>query len=421
MPNSAQKEVISVELAAPPAWKKLYTPKGGSIPKKTEIVFIAPTGEEISTRKQLDQYLKSHPGNPPSSEFDWGTGDTPRRSTRISEKAKSTPPPSETEPPKKRSRKQSSSKNEKDKNEAGDKEGVETDIKNDSEPKDEGKTERDENDGKKEELNKEATEVEKKEDVETDITKESVMKDVGEAADCKKEEELNKEATDKDKNEETDKVETDIKKDSEMKDVVEAADGKKEEELNTEAIDKDKNEATDKVETETKKDSEMEDVGEAAEKTETEENDGKKEDELNKEATAKGNEANGTGNQEEEKKDDSLQAAPMDVTSEIETVAANDNKTQVIAETEETEKEKEDMPESEHGKPIDTDSIEQTTQEPEKEKAVETADKEIKEQANGSALPCPELAEKKYDELAPASNATLENGEATAQQQPPLL
>ncbi|CAK7356921.1 unnamed protein product [Dovyalis caffra] len=85
-----------------------YFPKGVGTSKKNEIVFIAPTGEKINNKKQLEQYLKSHPGNPSVSEFDWGTGETPRRSARISEKAKATPP--EKEPPKKRGRKSSSSK-----------------------------------------------------------------------------------------------------------------------------------------------------------------------------------------------------------------------------------------------------------------------------------------------------------------------
>ncbi|GFY96963.1 methyl-CPG-binding domain 10 [Actinidia rufa] len=61
-------------------------PKKGVTPRKNEIIFISPTGEEINSRKRLEQYLKSHPGNPALSEFDWGTGDTPRRSARISEK-----------------------------------------------------------------------------------------------------------------------------------------------------------------------------------------------------------------------------------------------------------------------------------------------------------------------------------------------
>ncbi|XP_044486009.1 methyl-CpG-binding domain-containing protein 10-like [Mangifera indica] len=99
-----KEEVISVELPAPPAWKKMYLPKKAGTPRKSEIMFIAPTGEEINNRKQLEQYLKSHPGNPAISEFDWGTGETPRRSARISEKAKATPTP-EKGPSKKRSRK----------------------------------------------------------------------------------------------------------------------------------------------------------------------------------------------------------------------------------------------------------------------------------------------------------------------------
>ncbi|MED6168034.1 hypothetical protein PIB30_008387 [Stylosanthes scabra] len=86
-----------------------YLPKKAGTPKKNEIVFTAPTGEEINNRKQLEQYLKAHPGGPAASEFDWGTGETPRRSARISEKAKVAPPP-ESEPPKKRGKKSSASK-----------------------------------------------------------------------------------------------------------------------------------------------------------------------------------------------------------------------------------------------------------------------------------------------------------------------
>ncbi|XP_073118887.1 uncharacterized protein [Henckelia pumila] len=111
---SGQKDdVVSVELPAPGSWKKLYLPKKGGTPKKNEILFIAPTGEEINSRKQLDQYLKLHPGNPAIAEFDWGTGETPRRSTRISEKVKATPPSKGSEPPTKRGRRSSLAKKDK--------------------------------------------------------------------------------------------------------------------------------------------------------------------------------------------------------------------------------------------------------------------------------------------------------------------
>ncbi|PPR98036.1 hypothetical protein GOBAR_AA22631 [Gossypium barbadense] len=113
----SKEEVFSVELPAPASWKKMFFPKKVGSPRKTEIMFIAPTGEEISSRKQLEQYLKSHPGNPPITEFDWGTGETPRRSARISEKAKATPTP-EKEPPKKRGRKSLSAKRENKETEA---------------------------------------------------------------------------------------------------------------------------------------------------------------------------------------------------------------------------------------------------------------------------------------------------------------
>lgn len=49
-------------------------PKKGGTPHRNDIVFISPTGEEVKNKRQLDIYLRSHPGNPSSSEFDWGTG-----------------------------------------------------------------------------------------------------------------------------------------------------------------------------------------------------------------------------------------------------------------------------------------------------------------------------------------------------------
>ncbi|KAL9443351.1 hypothetical protein AB3S75_016667 [Citrus x aurantiifolia] len=107
--DSVKEEQVSFELPAPFGWKKKIVPRKGGTPKKSEIVFTAPTGEEISSKKQLEQYLKAHPGGPASSEFDWGTGETPRRSARISEKAKISPA-ADNEPPKKRGRKSSASK-----------------------------------------------------------------------------------------------------------------------------------------------------------------------------------------------------------------------------------------------------------------------------------------------------------------------
>ncbi|XP_017258723.1 methyl-CpG-binding domain-containing protein 11 isoform X2 [Daucus carota subsp. sativus] len=89
-------------------------PKQGGARKKNEIIFTAPTGEEISNKKQLDQYLKSHPGGPMISEFNWGTVETPRRSARFTEKAKAAPSP-ESDPPAKRSRKSSTADDEKEK------------------------------------------------------------------------------------------------------------------------------------------------------------------------------------------------------------------------------------------------------------------------------------------------------------------
>ncbi|KAL8496274.1 hypothetical protein ACS0TY_020111 [Phlomoides rotata] len=97
-----QNDVVAIELPAPPGWVKKLTPKKSGTPQKNEIVFISPTGEEIKNKRQLDQYLKSHPGGPAASEFDWGTGDTPRRSARLKTKAVVAPP---SQSPKKKQKK----------------------------------------------------------------------------------------------------------------------------------------------------------------------------------------------------------------------------------------------------------------------------------------------------------------------------
>ncbi|KAJ4866723.1 Methyl-CpG-binding domain-containing protein 10 [Raphanus sativus] len=115
-------ELVSIELPAPASWKKLFYPKRAGTPRKTEIVFMAPTGEEISSRKQLEQYLKAHPGNPVISEFDWTTGESPRRSSRISQKVKATTPTPDREPHMKKRR---SSLTKKDMKEAAEKENKE--------------------------------------------------------------------------------------------------------------------------------------------------------------------------------------------------------------------------------------------------------------------------------------------------------
>ncbi|KAJ0257063.1 Methyl-CpG-binding domain-containing protein 10 [Hirschfeldia incana] len=115
-------ELVSIELPAPSSWKKLFYPKRAGTPRKTEIVFMAPTGEEISSRKQLEQYLKAHPGNPLVSEFDWTTGESPRRSSRISQKVKAATSPTPDKEPLLKKRRSSLTK--KDNKEAAEKNQV---------------------------------------------------------------------------------------------------------------------------------------------------------------------------------------------------------------------------------------------------------------------------------------------------------
>ncbi|GJU59843.1 methyl-CpG-binding domain-containing protein 11-like protein [Tanacetum coccineum] len=67
----SQDDVVSLELPAPEGWKKMCLLKKGGTPVKKRTMFTAPTGEEITTKKQLSQYLKSDPGGPKILEFDW--------------------------------------------------------------------------------------------------------------------------------------------------------------------------------------------------------------------------------------------------------------------------------------------------------------------------------------------------------------
>ncbi|PKA49061.1 Methyl-CpG-binding domain-containing protein 11 [Apostasia shenzhenica] len=83
-----------------------FTPKKNGT-RKSKVVFIAPTGDEIINRKQLQQYLKSHLSQLPLHEFDWSTsGDAPRRSARIREKIKAVASP-EPQPKEKQARRSS--------------------------------------------------------------------------------------------------------------------------------------------------------------------------------------------------------------------------------------------------------------------------------------------------------------------------
>ena len=50
---------------------QLSVKKGGT-PKKKDVIFVAPDGEEIKTKRQLEKYLKAHPGTVSASDFEWG-------------------------------------------------------------------------------------------------------------------------------------------------------------------------------------------------------------------------------------------------------------------------------------------------------------------------------------------------------------
>uniref|UniRef100_A0A804M0L0 Methyl binding domain 115 n=1 Tax=Zea mays TaxID=4577 RepID=A0A804M0L0_MAIZE len=116
-----KKAASTTELPAPSGWTKKVAPTRGG---RFEVIFVSPTGEEVKSKRQLTQYLKAHPGGPASSEFDWGTSDTPRRSARLSEKVKATESPEGEKTPKRgRSSSKRGKKEEKEDTEAANEAG----------------------------------------------------------------------------------------------------------------------------------------------------------------------------------------------------------------------------------------------------------------------------------------------------------
>ncbi|XP_050238558.1 methyl-CpG-binding domain-containing protein 10-like isoform X2 [Mercurialis annua] len=138
-------EEFSLELPAPSGWKKKFIGKKSGTPRKSKIVFTAPEGEEITSKRQLEQYLKKHPGGPAASEFNWGSTDTPRRSARLSGGKEKEAPAPKSEPAKKRGRKSSAYEEENEETETApeaaeettetDKDGAEVDAGKEDENK----------------------------------------------------------------------------------------------------------------------------------------------------------------------------------------------------------------------------------------------------------------------------------------------
>ncbi|CAM6014463.1 unnamed protein product [Sphagnum balticum] len=74
-------------------WKRKFFTKKSGILKRKDVSFLAPDGEELRNKRQLDKYLKNHPGSLIASDFDWSSGggspgETPRRSARLNSKGR---------------------------------------------------------------------------------------------------------------------------------------------------------------------------------------------------------------------------------------------------------------------------------------------------------------------------------------------
>uniref|UniRef100_A0A0D6R0Z2 MBD domain-containing protein n=1 Tax=Araucaria cunninghamii TaxID=56994 RepID=A0A0D6R0Z2_ARACU len=132
--NPNDSTSVAHNLLAPPGWKKKLVPKKSGTPTQNTVVFVAPTGEEHNTKRSLERYLKSNPGGPSITEFDWSTGEiTPtRRSARISEKVKESPvktPENESKKKRRRARKSRGESEDVEKQEAEKEEGQVEDAK----------------------------------------------------------------------------------------------------------------------------------------------------------------------------------------------------------------------------------------------------------------------------------------------------
>lgn len=87
-------------------WKRKLSGKAvrGTPGKKKDVSFVAPDGEEIKTKRQLDKYLKAHPGTLTASDFEWGVAavETPpenrRRSARLNSKGRTSTDGADEEP-----------------------------------------------------------------------------------------------------------------------------------------------------------------------------------------------------------------------------------------------------------------------------------------------------------------------------------
>jgi len=54
-------------------FSQFFTKKSGIL-KRKDVSFLAPDGEELRNKRQLDKYLKNHPGSLMASDFDWISG-----------------------------------------------------------------------------------------------------------------------------------------------------------------------------------------------------------------------------------------------------------------------------------------------------------------------------------------------------------
>ncbi|MCO5582570.1 hypothetical protein L7F22_036468 [Adiantum nelumboides] len=91
-----EQEELSYEdnTPTPSGWRRKLIPYIGKglVSARIDVTFVAPTGEEFSSKSQLQRYLKKTKGSPSIAEFIWSIDETPRRSSRSASKRSKSPP-----------------------------------------------------------------------------------------------------------------------------------------------------------------------------------------------------------------------------------------------------------------------------------------------------------------------------------------
>jgi hypothetical protein len=84
--SSGESDPLVQEEAFVEGWRRRLVLRKGVKKQRRDVVYVAPDGTEVKNKKQLEKYLKKHPGGPLVSEFNWRSEMPTRLSRRLSNK-----------------------------------------------------------------------------------------------------------------------------------------------------------------------------------------------------------------------------------------------------------------------------------------------------------------------------------------------